>query len=130
MSSWKKPDDVARATAALAAASMAPTPSREDLTGDGGVCKKIIRAAPQGAGFPPHGARVWVHYVGRLVADGTVFDSSRGRGQPLEFKLGVGQLISAYDIGVKAMRQGEVAEITCRSDHGYGWAGTSLSFGL
>ena len=64
-----------------------------------------------------------MHYVGRLE-DGTVFDSSRGRDQPLEFKLGVGQLISAYDIGVKTMRQGELALITCRSDHGYGWAGS------
>ena len=56
----------------------------------------------------PQGFGVWVHYVGRL-RNGTVFDSSRGRGQPLEFKLGVGQLISAYDIGVKTMRQGELA---------------------
>ena len=122
-SSWKKPDEAALATAALAAASITPTSSREDLTGDGGVCKEILRAAPAGALFPPHGSRVWVHYVGRLE-DGTVFDSSRGRDQPLEFKLGVGQLISAYDIGVKTMRQGELALITCRSDHGYGWAGS------
>ena len=122
-SSWKKPDEAALATAALTPASITPTSSLEDLTGDGGVCKEILRASPDGAGYPPHGARVWVHYIGRL-ADGTMFDSSRGRGQPLEFKLGVGQLISAYDIGVKTMRQGELALITCRSDHGYGWAGS------
>ena len=103
--------------------SATSTSSREDLTGDGGVCKEIVRKAPDGALIPPHGSRVWVHYVGRLE-DGTVFDSSRGRDQPLEFKLGVGQLISAYDIGVKTMRQGELALITCRSDHGYGWAGS------
>ena len=78
--------------------SATSTSSREDLTGDGGVCKEIVRKAPDGALIPPHGSRVWVHYVGRLE-DGTVFDSSRGRDQPLEFKLGVGQLISAYDIG-------------------------------
>ena len=132
MSSWKKPDEVALASAALAAsnpitdpmaATSNPTSSREDLTGDRGVYKETLRAAPAGALFPPHGARVWVHYVGRLE-DGTVFDSSRGRGQPLEFKLGVGQLISAYDIGVKTMRQGELALITCRSDYGYGWEGS------
>ena len=95
----------------------------EDLTGDGGVCKQVLRAAPDGAGHPPHGARVWIHYVGKLE-NGTVFDSSRGRGQPLEFKLGVGELISAYDVGVKRMRQGEIALITCRSDYGYGWEGS------
>ena len=32
-----------------------------DLTGDGGVTKQVITAAPDGAGCPPAGARVFVH---------------------------------------------------------------------
>lgn len=95
----------------------------EDLSGDGSLTKTVIRAAPEGAGHPPTGARVTVHYVGTLL-DGTQFDSSRGRGQPFEFKLGVGQVISAWDLGVASMRQGELALIECKSNHGYGWEGS------
>eukprot|EP00966_Prymnesium_polylepis_P307992 7117766-Prymnesium_polylepis.1 len=82
----------------------------EKLTADGSLTKTVIRAAPEGANHPPAGARVTVHYVGSLL-DGTQFDSSRGRGQPFEFKLGVGQVISAWDLGVASMRQGELAII-------------------
>jgi len=95
----------------------------EKLTADGSLTKTVIRAAPEGANHPPAGARVTVHYVGSLL-DGTQFDSSRGRGQPFEFKLGVGQVISAWDLGVASMRQGELAIIECKSNHGYGWEGS------
>ena len=95
-----------------------------DLTGDGGVTKQVITAAPDGAGCPPAGARVFVHYTGHLVQGGAQFDSSRGRGQPLEFKLGVGSVISAWDIAVAKMRQGETAVVHCTSEYGYGWEGS------
>ena len=95
-----------------------------DLTGDGGVTKQVITAAPDGAGCPPAGARVFVHYTGHLVQGGAQFDSSRGRGQPLEFKLGVGSVISAWDVAVAKMRQGETAVVHCTSEYGYGWEGS------
>ena len=47
----------------------------------------------------PRGANVKVHYTGKLQ-DGTVFDSSVERGQPLSFRVGVGQVIRCWDEGI------------------------------
>lgn len=95
----------------------------DPLTADGGVRKQVLRKATLGE-MPPDGALVKVHYEGFLQLSGVKFDSSRERGQPFEFKLGVGQVISAWDIGIKSMCIGEVARISCRSDYGYGWEGS------
>ena len=54
------------------------------------------------------GTKVSVHYTG-MLDDGTVFDSSVERGQPIEFMLGVGQVIPGWDEGIALMfdrRQG------------------------
>ena len=47
----------------------------------------------------PSGANVKVHYTGKLQ-NGQVFDSSISRGQPLEFQVGVGQVIRGWDEGI------------------------------
>ena len=59
-----------------------------------------IEKLNEGAGpTVPKGATVKVHYTGKLQ-DGTVFDSSVERGDPLEFKVGVGQVIRGWDEGI------------------------------
>ena len=55
--------------------------------------------------FPHAGQTVIVHYVGTLE-DGSKFDSSRDRGQPFSFVIGVGQVIQGWDEGVATMKRG------------------------
>ncbi len=52
------------------------------------------------------GDTVQVHYVGVAYSTGEEFDTSRSRGAPLEFRLGVGQVIAGWDQGVQGMRVG------------------------
>lgn len=65
------------------------------------------------------GSRVTVHYTGRLV-DGKVFDSSVTRGEPVQFVLGVGQVIEGWDKGIVGMRVGGVRVISIPPELGYG----------
>ena len=44
-------------------------------------------------------------YVGRLKSNGKVFDASKGA--PFTFRLGIGEVIKGWDIGVKGMRVGD-----------------------
>ena len=58
----------------------------------------------------------------RLRPRERAFDSSRG-GAPLEFQLGVGQVIRGWDEGILQMSVGERATLKCTSDVGYGARG-------
>lgn len=68
------------------------------------------------------GKTVSVHYKGQL-ADGTVFDSSYKRNQPLEFPVGVGQVIPGWDEGICLLNVGDKARLVIPSDLGYGSRG-------
>ncbi|MBO6024240.1 MAG: FKBP-type peptidyl-prolyl cis-trans isomerase [Bacteroidales bacterium] len=55
---------------------------------------------------PEPGQMVQVHYTGKLL-DGTLFDSSVERGQPISIPIGVGQVIPGWDEGIMMMSKGE-----------------------
>jgi len=71
---------------------------------------------------PAAGQTVKVHYTGTLT-DGTKFDSSRDRGQPFSFQIGVGQVIKGWDEGVLSMKVGGRRKLTIPADLGYGARG-------
>jgi peptidylprolyl isomerase len=64
------------------------------------------------------GDRVRVHYTGQL-ADGEVFDSSHGS-EPLEFKVGSGEVIRGFDDAVTGMAPGESRRVTIPAQDAYG----------
>ena len=68
------------------------------------------------------GAEVSVHYKGQLL-DGTVFDSSYKRKQPIDFNVGVGQVIAGWDEGIQLLQVGDKARFVIPSDLAYGAAG-------
>jgi len=68
------------------------------------------------------GSTVAVHYTGWLT-DGTKFDSSLDRGQPISFAIGSGQVIRGWDEGLKGMRVGGKRKLTIPSALAYGAEG-------
>ena len=71
---------------------------------------------------PNKGQGVSVHYKGTLL-DGKVFDSSYNRNQPLDFQVGVGQVIPGWDEGIMLLKVGDKARFVIPSDLAYGAAG-------
>ncbi|EPS58556.1 hypothetical protein M569_16257, partial [Genlisea aurea] len=71
------------------------------------------------------GDRIKVHYRGKLT-DGTVFDSSFERGDPIEFELGAGQVIKGrrWDQGLLGACLGEKRKLQIPSKLGYGDQGS------
>lgn len=65
------------------------------------------------------GKSVEVHYVGTLK-DGKEFDSSRRRNRPFTFKLGAGQVIKGWDLGVAGMKVGGKRKLVIPGDLAYG----------
>ena len=92
-----------------------------DVTGDGGLLKKIISEGKTGEDIPSNVVAI-VHYTGRLL-DGTVFDSSVKRGTPFQFNLGMREVILGWDKGVATMKKGERCLLICKPDYAYGSRG-------
>lgn len=87
-----------------------------------GVTELQIEDMSVGDGLEcPQGATVTVHYRGALM-DGTEFDSSYSRGQPIEFPLG--NLIKGWQDGIPGMKVGGKRKLTIPYAMGYGIHGS------
>jgi len=70
------------------------------------------------------GDRVGMRYIGKLQKDNSVFDSNK-KGKPFTFKLGSGEVIKGWDIGIQGMSAGGERRITIPPHHAYGSKGVS-----
>ena len=66
------------------------------------------------------GDSISANYVGVSHATGEEFDASWNRGSPLEFRLGVGQVIKGWDLGIVGMKVGGRRKLTIPPDLAYG----------
>ena len=86
-----------------------------NITEDGGVKKKIIK---EGTGEQAkEGSEVHVNYIGRNK-DNKIFDQTKDK--PFTFKIGGGQVIKGWEIGVKTMKVGEKSEFILSPEYAYG----------
>ena len=111
------------------------TPSFSGRTGAvkrAGAVKMFVnvKSIKEGDGktYPQPGQKCKMHYTGKLQ-DGTVFDTSKklfggfGGIGAFEFRLGAGDVIKGWDVGVAKMSLGEVAELEIGPSYGYGQRG-------
>jgi len=84
-----------------------------------GVIIQTVRSSPAGT-VATKGKRIKMHYIGKLQKNGKVFDSSD---KPFTFRLGAGEVIRGWDIGIHGMRVGEKRMLTIPPEKGYGRAG-------
>ncbi|CAN1180544.1 Peptidyl-prolyl cis-trans isomerase FKBP53 [Linum perenne] len=96
-------------------------PSKVRTFSNGLVIEELAMGKPDGKRASP-GNQVSVHYIGKLQKGGNVFDSNVGK-DPFKFRLGVGQVIKGWDVGVSGMRVGDKRRITIPPAMGYGEQG-------
>ena len=66
------------------------------------------------------GDSISAHYVGVAHSTGEEFDASWSRGAPLDFRLGVGQVIKGWDDGIAGMKVGGRRKLTIPASLAYG----------
>ncbi|KAL5554588.1 hypothetical protein UlMin_041989 [Ulmus minor] len=88
---------------------------------NGLVIEDIAMGKPDGKRASP-GKTISVRYTGKLQKNGKIFDSNVGRA-PFKFRLGLGQVISGWDVGVNGMRVGDKRKLTIPPAMGYGHKG-------
>ena len=118
-----------RAPEGDAPAKKAPSKKREKAP-KGEPAGDSIRRYPNGfevmtladgkpsAAIAKPGKRVAMKYVGKLKSNGKVFDKTKG--SPFNFRLGVGEVIKGWDLGIRGMRVGEKRRLTIPPALAYG----------
>lgn len=100
-------------------------PLQERTFPNGLVIQELGMGKPDGRKAAP-GKKVSVHYTGKLKKNGKIFDSNVGRA-PFKFRLGIGQVIKGWDVGVNGMRVGDKRRLTIPPAMGYGSKGAGAS---
>lgn len=82
---------------------------------------EIVTANPKTCQRPTRsGDEISVHYRGKLLSGGTIFDESYSRGVPLSFKLGAGEVIKGWDEGLLGACVGEQRKLVIPPELAYG----------
>jgi peptidylprolyl isomerase len=106
---------------------MPDSPTKPSVTipsGEAAPTALVVEDLSVGSGAAASsGADVEVHYVGVAWSTGRQFDASWDRGEPLSFRLGVGQVIPGWDQGVTGMQVGGRRRLTIPPSLAYGTAG-------
>ena len=101
--------------------STPPTRPEIDFPGDEPPTELVIEDITVGDGTEATvGSTVSAHYVGVAHSTGEEFDASYNRGTPLQFRLGIGQVISGWDTGVQGMKVGGRRRLVIPPHLGYG----------
>ena len=108
--------------AMLLAAGPETQPAGTERTTASGL--KIVEVSAGDTPSAKVGDTVYVHYTGKLQSNGTVFDSSRPRGEPISFQLGAGRVIKGWEEGIAGMKIGDKRQLVIPPQLGYGAAGT------
>ncbi len=91
-----------------------------EFTGQEPSDQLLVEVLTAGAGPEVEpGDQIQCHYLGQ-VWNGTVFDTSYDRGQPLAFEIGVGMVIRGWDDGLVGQRVGSRVLLSIPPDYGYG----------
>jgi peptidylprolyl isomerase len=118
-----KPTEAATAPTEATAAVENQAGQEEDgtMTKTASGLQYVILKAGDGD-LPKKGDLVKVHYTGTLE-DGTKFDSSYDRNEPIQFPLGRGQVIPGWDEGIALLHVGDKAKLVIPADLAYGASG-------
>jgi len=99
-----------------------------DFPGDVAPTELVIEDLQRGDGVAAKvGDTISAHYVGVAHSTGEEFDSSWDRGAPLDFRLGVGQVIKGWDQGIVGMLVGGRRKLTIPADLAYGERGAGAA---